>query len=148
DEDARYRASHRFTADREFWADRLAGLPEVAMLAEDSPGGSADAFLRHTGHLPAGAWKALRDNADALGGQWPVLVLAATAIALHADSGSRDVVPGLTVPAKRSWHALGMTANVVPLRLTVDPAMSVSALVRAVRAETSTVLRHQRYRPA
>ncbi|MFI9508192.1 amino acid adenylation domain-containing protein [Nocardia sp. NPDC052566] len=147
DEDVRYRSAHRFTADRDFWAGRLAGLPDAAMLAEDGAGG-ADEFVRHSGHLDPDTWKALRHRADAYGVRWPVLVLAATAIALQADNGGRVVVPGLTVPAKRSWHALGMTANVVPLRLTVDPAAPLSALVDAVGAESMTVLRHQRYRLA
>uniref|UniRef100_UPI0024583697 non-ribosomal peptide synthetase n=1 Tax=Nocardia wallacei TaxID=480035 RepID=UPI0024583697 len=148
DQDVRYRDSHRFTADREFWAARLAGLPEAPVLAEDAVQGSADEFLRHTGTLDADTWRALRDRADDYGVRWPVLVLTATVLALHADTGSRVVVPGLTVPAKRSWHALGMTANVVPLRVAVDPRAPLSALVAAVGAESSAVLRHQHYRQA
>ncbi|WP_280378793.1 non-ribosomal peptide synthetase, partial [Nocardia wallacei] len=148
EQDVRYRGSHRFDADREFWAGRLAGLPETAVLAEDAVQGSADEFVRHTGTLDAGTWRALRDRADAYGVRWPVLVLTATVLALHADTGARVVVPGLTVPAKRSWHALGMTANVVPLRVAVDPGAPLSALVAAVGAESSAVLRHQHYRQA
>ncbi|MBF6175770.1 non-ribosomal peptide synthetase [Nocardia blacklockiae] len=148
DQDVRYRASHRYHSDREFWAGRLAGLGEAPVLAEDATQGGADEFLRHTGTLDAGTWQALRRRADEYGVRWPVLVLTATALALHADTGSRVVVPGLTVPAKRSWHALGMTANVVPLRVAVDPRAPLSDLVAAVSAESSAVLRHQHYRHA
>ncbi len=147
-EDNRYRESERFRADREFWSGRLADMPEAPMFAEGPVHPGPTTYLRHTGNLAVSAWRELRERGERWGAGWPALVLSAAAALLHADTGARTVGLGLTVPAKRSRTALGMTANVVPLRLDVDPADTVLALARAVRAESLTVLRHQRYRLA
>lgn len=147
-EDNRYRESERFRTDREFWSDRLAGMPEAPMFAEGPVRPGPPAYLRRTGDLTAAAWRDLRERGERWEAGWPALVLSVAAALLHADTGVRTVGLGLTVPAKRSRTALGMTANVVPLRLDVDPAETVAALARAVRAESLIVLRHQRYRLA
>ncbi|MBF6177814.1 non-ribosomal peptide synthetase [Nocardia otitidiscaviarum] len=146
-EDERFRASTRFTADREFWADRLAtDEPYDAPQFGGSPPITDGArFLRRAGVLGEAEWKALRARAESSGTPWPVWAFAAIALLLHADSGVRTVTLGLAVPAKRSRHALGMTANVLPLRITVDPAATVGDLLAAVRAESLIILRHQRF---
>ncbi|WP_306359969.1 non-ribosomal peptide synthetase [Nocardia sp. CC227C] len=146
-EDERFRASARFAADREFWAHRLAteqpyDAPQFAGAPTTADG---NRFLRRAGVLGEADWKALRARAEASGTPWPVWAFAASAILLHADSGVRTVTLGLAVPAKRSRHALGMTANVLPLRITVDPAATVGELLAAVRAESLVILRHQRF---
>ncbi|WP_083914060.1 non-ribosomal peptide synthetase [Nocardia concava] len=146
-EDERYRTSTRYAADREFWARRLAtGTPyEPPQFAAAPAVAAGDRFLRRAGALAEAEWKTLRARADATGTPWPVWTLAAIALLLHADSGTRTVTIGLAVPAKRSRHALGMTANILPLRITVDPAATVGDLLAAVRAESLIILRHQRF---
>ncbi|MFI6871630.1 amino acid adenylation domain-containing protein [Nocardia sp. NPDC050406] len=146
-EDERFRASERFAADRTFWAERLTtDTPyEPPRFAGAPVATDGNRFLRHTGMLGDAEWKAVRDRADTSGIAWPVWVFAAIALLLHADSGSRTITLGLAVPAKRSRNALGVTANVVPLRITVEPAATVGELLRAVRAESLIVLRHQRF---
>lgn len=147
-QDNHYRESERFAADRKFWSDRLADMPEAPMFAEGPGRSGPTAYLRHTGDLAASDWRDLRELGERWEVGWPALVLSAAAILLHADTGARTVALGLAVPAKRSRTALGMTANVVPLRLDVDPADTVAALARAARAESLSALRHQRYRLA
>ncbi|WP_280386789.1 non-ribosomal peptide synthetase [Nocardia wallacei] len=149
-EDIRYRSSTRFADDREFWSERLAvaGPVDAPLFAGIAAATGEPRFLRQAGVLGESAWRAVRARAEASGTAWPVWVFAAIAVLLHADSGARTVTLGLAVPAKRSRTALGVTANIVPLRIAVDPAASVGELVRAVRAESLIVLRHQRYQQA
>ncbi|GAB2687148.1 amino acid adenylation domain-containing protein [Nocardia thraciensis] len=149
-EDVRYRTSARFADDRQFWSERLAvpGPADAPLFAGVATATGAPRFLRQAGVLSEPAWQAVRARAEASATAWPVWVFAAIAILLHADSGARTVTLGLAVPAKRSRTALGVTANIVPLRIAVDPAASIGDLVRAVRAESLIVLRHQRYQQA
>ncbi|MFI1919863.1 amino acid adenylation domain-containing protein [Nocardia sp. NPDC020380] len=145
--DERFRNSARFAGDREFWAQRLAiGGPYTPPQFAAAPAVTdGNRFLRQAGVLAEADWKALRARAEATGTAWPVWTLAAIALLLHADSGTRTVTLGLAVPAKRSRHALGMTANVLPLRITVDPAATIADLLAAVRAESLIILRHQHF---
>ncbi|WP_433685355.1 amino acid adenylation domain-containing protein [Nocardia sp. CA-119907] len=149
-EDIRYRASARFVDDRRFWAQRLAvpGPDDAPLFAGIPATVDGPRYIRHVGALDAPAWSALRARADVSGTAWPAWVFAAIALLLHADSGARMVTLGLAVPAKRSRTALGVTANIVPLRIPVDPSTSVGELVGAVRAESLIILRHQRYQQA
>ncbi|WP_280233192.1 non-ribosomal peptide synthetase [Nocardia cyriacigeorgica] len=146
DGDLRYRASRRFTDDRAFWADRLAGAGDAPTFAQAPIPPHRPAPIRHSGALSAERRRSFRDGADRYGVGWPALLAATTAALLHADTGARSVVLGLTVPAKRSWHALGMTSNIVPLRIPIDPAAPLAELATTVQAEFRTVLRHQHYR--
>ncbi|WP_067547954.1 non-ribosomal peptide synthetase [Nocardia crassostreae] len=146
-EDERFRASPRYADDRQFWAQRLASraAQEPPQFAGAPAAADCNRFLRHADLLGETEWKALRARAETCAIAWPAWVFAAIALLLHADSGARTVTLGVAVPAKRSRTALGMTANIIPLRLTVDPAATVGDLLRAVRAESLIILRHQRY---
>lgn len=146
EQDRRYRASRRFTDDRAFWSGRLAGLPDAPMFTHPPVAVGASGPIRHSGSPGDEEWREFRQAAARFGADWPALLAATTALLLHADSGARTVVLGLPVPAKRSWRALGMTSNVVGLRVEVDPGASIGALATATQAELRTVLRHQHYR--
>ncbi|MEU8898512.1 amino acid adenylation domain-containing protein [Nocardia sp. NPDC048505] len=146
DADLRYRASRRFTDDRAFWTERLAGLPEAPMFAHPPvPQGAAEP-IRHSGRPAPELWARFQRTATTFGVDWPGLLAAAVAVLLHADSGARTVVLGVSVPAKRSWRALGMTSNVVGLRMTVDPGGTLGSLARQAQSEFRKLLRHQHYR--
>ncbi|MGW0177972.1 amino acid adenylation domain-containing protein [Nocardia sp. NPDC003345] len=146
EQDRRYRASRRFTDDRAFWSGRLAGLPDAPMFTHQPATAGASGPIRHSGRPGAGTWREFQRAADRFGVDRSALLAATTALLLHADSGARTVVLGLPVPAKRSWRALGMTSNVVGLRVEVDPGASIGALAAATQAELRAVLRHQHYR--
>ncbi|MEV0245276.1 amino acid adenylation domain-containing protein [Nocardia sp. NPDC050712] len=144
--DQRYRDSRRFADDREFWAERLAGLPDAPMFNHPPVPPGATGPIRHTDRPDAASWARFQRTAADFDVDWTALLAATIAVVLHADTGARTVVLGVSVPAKRSWQALGMTSNVVGLRLTVDPAGSIGALARAAQAEFRKLLRHQHYR--
>ncbi|MET0236593.1 MAG: amino acid adenylation domain-containing protein, partial [Kibdelosporangium sp.] len=148
-EDIRYRESARWRGDGEFWSAKLSGVDDAPMFAGGPVPHGASGHIRHTGHLEAEQWDDVRAGAARLGVRWTALALASAAVLVHADSGSRDVVLGLSVPArtgKLTKGVQGMVSNVVPLRLTVDPAASVAELLRSVSVEIMGAVRHQRYR--
>ncbi|MFI8939578.1 amino acid adenylation domain-containing protein [Streptomyces syringium] len=148
DAEAAYRAAAERTTDRDWWLERLAGRPDFLSLATHAAA-ATDRSLRLTKVLPAEEFAGLRDGAGRLGHRWTRLLTAATAVYLHAVTGSRDVVLSLPVagrPAGLARTVPAMTANVLPLRLYVDPAAPLGALLDRVAGELRLVRRHQRYR--
>lgn len=148
DAEAAYREAAERTADRDRWLERLAGRPDFLSLGT-RPVPAADRSLRLTRVLPAEEFARLRAGAERLGHRWTRLLTAATAIYLHAVTGSRDVVLSLPVAGRLPELARAvpaMSANVLPLRLHADPAATVGALLDQVADELRLVRRHQRYR--
>ncbi|MFG7944647.1 amino acid adenylation domain-containing protein, partial [Streptomyces cacaoi] len=149
DLDASYRASDRFRQDADHWARELAGVDEAPQLATGPVPAGATGHIRRTAQLAPERRELLEAGAERLGQRWPALFAAALAVAVHADTGSRRTVLGLSVPARVgrvARDALGTWANIVPLRLDVDPAGGTGDLVHTAAARTLTALRHQRYR--
>ncbi|WP_234365834.1 amino acid adenylation domain-containing protein [Streptomyces albireticuli] len=146
--EAAYREAAERAADRDWWLERLAGRPDFLSLGTHAAAATSRS-LRLTRVLPAEEFTRLRDGARRLGHRWTRLLTAATAVHLHAVTGSRDVVLSLPVagrPAGLARTVPAMSANVLPLRLYVDPAASLGALLDQVAGELRLVSRHQRYR--
>ncbi|MEE2035518.1 condensation domain-containing protein [Rhodococcus chondri] len=146
-EDA-YRASARFESDRTYWAQRVAHLPEPARLTDRA--GPTRVPPRHVRHEMT---LELLGHVDAAAGRWNTtavpIVMAAFAAFLARMTGQLDIVLSLpvavrtTAVAKRSG---GTLANVVPIRVQVEPTAAAETLVRQIQAEITGALRHQRYR--
>ncbi|MEU9482464.1 amino acid adenylation domain-containing protein [Streptomyces decoyicus] len=143
-----YREAAERTADRDWWLERLAGRPDFLSLGTHAAAATGRS-LRLTRVLSTEEFARLRDGAQGLGHRWTRLLTAATAVYLHAVTGSRDVVLSLPVagrPAPLARTVPAMSANVLPLRLHVDPAAPLGALLDRVADELRLVRRHQRYR--
>jgi enterobactin synthetase component F len=143
-----YAASDRVVADRAFWVDRLAGLPEVASLS-DSTAPVAHHYRHLDGDLSAQASDGIRAAATAYGVSWAELGFAVTALYLHRMTGADDVVLGVPVAGRLGTVAVRVPSsvvNVVPLRVAVPPDLTLRGLVGAVQAELRRTRRHQRYR--
>ncbi|SER06640.1 non-ribosomal peptide synthetase [Actinokineospora terrae] len=132
-----YRASEKFAADRVWWAERVADLPEVV-----SPSNSTESVV---------GFRRVRGSADLqlepLHG--PALVTAAVGLVVHRATGADEVVLGLPMMGRLgsvSARIPTTTVNVVPLRVAVTPGTSVGDLLAAVRAELRAVSPHQTYR--
>ncbi|MFG2911916.1 amino acid adenylation domain-containing protein [Kitasatospora sp. NPDC048298] len=155
-EEAAYRESAEYEADRAHWSARMAdadtpatlpGTPEAATDNTSADSTPAET-IRLTADLPPGTRERLERAAGAVRATWAELLLAATAGYLHRLTGTQDVVLGLPLANRRGPAALRTpvaTANVLPLRLAVRPADSAEALLRAVVRELRAVRRHQRY---
>ncbi|MFJ1601186.1 amino acid adenylation domain-containing protein [Streptomyces sp. NPDC088261] len=148
DADADYRASEAFQRDREFWTERLADRPRPVGLSGREPSTTPHELTRHTLHIPPGAAAELRSSARRLGTSLSGLSLAASAAYLHRTTGQEDIILGVPVMGRATAlrDVPGMTANIVPVRLTVRPEATVGELVKQVSRGVRDALRHQRYR--
>ncbi|MEU0145352.1 amino acid adenylation domain-containing protein [Streptomyces sp. NPDC006288] len=147
-EDAAYRSSEAFAADRRHWAEAFADRPEVPRLAGRGALPSRT-FLRRTAHLGPEATESVRELADRLRATWPDVLIAAQALYTSRATGRRDVVLGLPMMGRVGSVSLrvpGMVMNVLPLRLDVPPEATFAELVRQVVLGIREVRRHQRFR--
>ncbi|MFF0609642.1 amino acid adenylation domain-containing protein [Nocardia tengchongensis] len=146
--DLAYRGSDRFAADREYWLEHLHGAADPVSLA----GRAADVDAhpaRVAGELTQATSELLESVAKAAASGVAPTLVAAFAAYLAAMTGTSEVMLSLPVSARTTAvlrHSGGMIANVVPLRLRLEPAMTVGALIRAAQGELTGALRRQRYR--
>ncbi|MEU2509984.1 amino acid adenylation domain-containing protein [Streptomyces sp. NPDC007863] len=148
DADLAHRASDRYAAERAWWRERLAGLPEPARLVERAPS-LTTRRLRRSVELSAEETGRLRRAADRAGSRASRVLIAAVAAYLHRVTGEQDLVLGLPIAARQDEAAAtvpGMVSNIVPLRLTVRPATTASALVAHVGEAVAETVAHGRYR--
>jgi len=148
DSDAAYRASEQFEQDRTFWIERLADRPEPVRLAGRSSGASPN-LVHRTACLSPSRMDALRALASRAGVRWSRVVIAATAVYVHRLTDIQDVIVGLPVTTRQDpvlKLVPGPVSNLLPLRLSVRPDMSLSELIEHVDAQIREVLAHQRYR--
>ncbi len=142
-----YRASERFTRDREYWAEQLVDRPDAVGLA-GRLAATSPTFLRQTGHVPAPVADRLRALARQARANLPALAMAALAIYVHRLTSADDLILGLPVTGRTGTVARsvpGMVASQLPLRVRVHPQMSLGELVRHAAERARGLLRHQRY---
>ncbi|WP_018546486.1 non-ribosomal peptide synthetase [Streptomyces sp. LaPpAH-108] len=147
-QDAGYRSSDAFEADRRHWSTAFSDRPEAPHLAGRGAL-PARTFLRRTAQLTPDTTEALRELGGRLRATWPDVIIAAQALYTSRATGRRDVVLGLPMMGRMGSVALrvpGMVMNVLPLRLTVTPEATFAELVRQVVLAVREVRRHQRYR--
>ena len=147
EEEAAYRSSARYPADRAYWTQRLADCPEPATLTHRTGPVSRDAY-RRTAWLGAEVEAGLRGVGRRCGYSWSRAFVAATAAYVHRVTGAPEVVFGLPVSVRKSADARavpGMAANIVALRIPVAGDMTLEALTALTAAEMEGALRHQRY---
>ncbi|MBY8883168.1 condensation domain-containing protein, partial [Actinacidiphila acidipaludis] len=147
-EDTAYRASDRFALDGAYWREHLADRPEPVSLSGTQP------FLprrltRRSARIGPETAKALRAAADEAGVPFPPVVTAVFAAYLQSLTGGTEAVVGLPVTTRLGRTARttpGMVSNMLPLRLSVRPGMSLRDLLVHVSGEMRRTMRHQRYR--
>ncbi|MGP3635801.1 amino acid adenylation domain-containing protein, partial [Streptomyces sp. 24-1644] len=170
-DEADYRGSDRYEADRAYWTGRFADLVADRAVETAGAGGEADArgeraLIRrrtdapapavldgpdvrlHAGEtLPVVVFDSLRRLASANRTTWSAVLVSAVAAYVGRVTGTQDVTVGLASNGRHGGlrHIVGMTANILPLRVTVTADMTVGTLVRAVTAEMRGALRHRRF---
>ncbi|WP_405021332.1 amino acid adenylation domain-containing protein [Kitasatospora sp. NBC_00070] len=159
-DEAEYRASDRYQADRAYWTERFAGRAGAGNGNEDGggfpllrrrtglpgPGGTATAL--HTGEtLPLAVFDGLRRLAKAGRTTWSAVLVAALAAYTGRVTGRREVCVGLASHGRPGGlrEAIGMTATVLPVPLALTPGLTVEELVRGVAGEMRAALRHRRF---
>ncbi len=150
-EDAAYRASAQLDEDRHYWRDALAARPEPGSLTLSSRlSTKSGSFLRATAYVPSSCEIELRALATHSRTTLARVMTAATAMFLHRLSGADDAVIGVPVAARsaRSRRIPGMVSNVLPLRLALQPGMSVAEVLDQTSRRLRSDLQHQRYQLA
>jgi amino acid adenylation domain-containing protein/non-ribosomal peptide synthase protein (TIGR01720 family) len=142
DDEAAYRESPAYQADRDHWLSRLADAPEPVRLL-DQPAAPARRLVQRQVVLDAAPLRAAAAREHTKPSR--LLVAAAFGYA-HRVSGERDLVLGLPVAGRALWDVPGMTSNILPVRVAVDPHAPVSALLASVAGEVAETVRHGRFR--
>ncbi len=147
EEDHLYQASPNAQRDLAFWQARLADAPSPITLAP--PAAIAHSVRRCAGGLSSNAFEKCRQVSDAAKLDWAAWMLASVAAWLYQRTGQTDITLGLPVMNRLGSVALSvpcMAMNIVPLRLTVEPARSIYALAQQAAAALRALRPHQRYR--
>jgi hypothetical protein len=147
-----YRNSAQYTEDRRYWLTRFADHPRTTTLA--GPALVADRGtlpdMRETRYAQPGQHARIETVAkDLFKSTVPQLVTALTAAYIHLQTGAHDVVLAVTAMARASSRERRTpceTANMLPLRLTVEPSNTLDELCRQANQEMTALRRHQRYR--
>ncbi|MGW1996354.1 amino acid adenylation domain-containing protein, partial [Embleya sp. NPDC001921] len=149
DADRAYRASAHFERDRRYWHDTLSGPAETSAPDTRYARSLPSAQTRHSDAVDPRDTTRLKAAAARLRTNLPGLVIAAAAAHQHRSTGARDVILGIPVLGRTGRRALaipGMTSNVMPLPLRLDPRTTVGELVAQTSTAVLSGLRHQRYR--
>ena len=150
-EDAAYRASEQFGKDREYWLDQLVSRPEPNSVSlSGRPPTRCDGFHRSTARLQQSTVGDLRAIARRAGTSFSRLIGAVVAIFQHRLTGEADLIFGLPVAGRDevSRRIPGMVSNVLPLRLSVHPSMTISEVIDQTTLRISQGLEHRRYQLA
>ncbi|QIQ01044.1 non-ribosomal peptide synthetase [Streptomyces liangshanensis] len=166
-----YRDSDQYDADRAYWtgkftdlaagdgtdtagtADATAGRDGTELIRRRTDAPTADELSGTPGGLhtretlPFAVFDDLRRLAAGHRTTWSAVFVSAVAAYVARVTGNHDVTVGLASNGRHGGlrHIVGMTSNVLPLRLTVTGDMTVGALVRTVAAEMRGALRHRRF---
>lgn len=146
--EADYRASERYSRDRDYWVARMAGRPQPVTLARRH-GPPTGGLLRATGFLSQAAVEQLREHARGLKVSLPQALIALVAAYYARMTGAEDLVFGLPVTARANGvmrRVPGMVANAVLIRLAMPLQMTVEELFVQVSRTVREALRHQQYR--
>jgi enterobactin synthetase component F len=145
-----YRNSRHFQKDREYWLQQLEQLPEAVTLSRSSHRyGLSNRLLRSTGHLSAGAAQRLTAIAKITGISVPQVLISIIAAYYQRVTRVSDLVFVMPVSGRLNSvlrRAVGVCANVVPIRLSFTREMTFPDLMGQVSKLTMQALRHQQYR--
>ncbi len=147
DADLAYQDSPHRLRDKAFWGRHFDSTPDLVSLSGKEPA-PARGFLRRTMTLPPETAKAVREAAAAAKVTLPTFFIAAMAAYTQRLSGIKDLLLTVPVAARagvRSRATPGMVANYLPLRMVVEPAMTISELLAQASRELAATLKHQRY---
>ena len=142
-------ASRAISSDEDFWREQLSGFISPGSFA----GGTSAAPRQGTSgreqdtRLSSDLTHALRRFSGDRGAGMGTVLQAAWALLLSIYSGQEDVIVGMTRTARRSGvegadRMVGLLLNTVPLRLRVEPGLSLSGFTDMVRRQSSAVSKH------
>jgi amino acid adenylation domain-containing protein len=142
-----YGNSPRFNRDRDYWRDSLRGH-SLAVTLSGKPPSWPGPTIESGGKISRTLVVELERLGAAHQASFPTVLYAMMAAYLSRMTGANDVILGMPVTGRTSGklrRVHGFLANVLPLRLIVDPRASIGALLQQAGVRTREALRHQRY---
>jgi hypothetical protein len=149
DAEASYRASASFARDRQFWLAALDGAPEAVSVSGHRVPPARRFPARDMRDLGPGGTARARSAAQRLNTSLAGVMVSATAAFVHQCTGAQDLLLGLPALGRAGRRLRGipaMTANVLPVRLTVTPVTTLGEVAAQATAAIRAGLAHQRYR--
>jgi amino acid adenylation domain-containing protein len=142
-----YGNSPRFKRDRDYWRDALRGYSPAVTLSGKPPAWPGPT-IESGGKISRSLVVELERLGAAHQASFPTVLYAMMAAYLSRMTGANDVILGMPVTGRTSGklrRVHGFLANVVPLRLIVDPHASIGSLLQQAGIRAREALRHQRY---
>ncbi|PPV05158.1 non-ribosomal peptide synthetase [Xanthomonas bromi] len=143
-----YRDSDRYQRDGAYWMQQLADLPTPATLARPGTYQMAGS-MRRTWEFSARQMLQLRAVGKRYAVSLPQMLIALVAAYYYRYTGADDLVFAMPVSGRinaRYRKTPGMVANVVYIRLKMEPQQPIHALFTQVSSVVKHALRHQQYR--
>ncbi len=143
DEDARYRASDRFTADQAFWRDYLADLPDPVRLHGERSSDRPD-LVRRSAVISRTELTEWEQVAESIGMSVNGLLSGAVAVFFNRMCGLREFVFCVAGANRSGATALspGLMSGVVPLRVAMPVDASFVEVATDVTEQSRTVVQH------
>lgn len=151
-EDAAYRASEQLAIDHRYWLERFADHPKTTTLTSQQlmPSRGYLPDLRQTTYISSTDTNSLYTaTKQTIKTTLAQLITAATAVYIHHMTGTQDVILSVVAMARMASgerRVPGMTANMLPFRMNVQPTMSLYELCQQAAKEMAFLRQHQRYR--
>lgn len=142
--DLQYRDSSRFATDKQFWQGYTLAAPHSLTRQEKLVPYSSMQISNHT--LKINEIAAIDRGAEKAGVHRAHILAAAVALCFHSITGQTLLNLSLPVTGTRERNSIGMTANVVPLILAINPESRLADFAQQVAAEIAKVVRRQLYR--
>ncbi|MFY2561289.1 amino acid adenylation domain-containing protein [Corallococcus terminator] len=131
----------------EWWRAHLAGAPALLELPTDRPRPVAQRYLGATRRftVPPALVTRLKQRARDAEATLFMTLLTAFGVLLSRYSGQRDVVVGAPIANRppRTEALIGLFANTLPLRVSLEGDPTFAALLRDVRRDTLAAYAHQ-----
>jgi enterobactin synthetase component F len=144
---AEYRASPRRETDRRYWLDALAGIENVASLAEGTAL-TSHSYLRAEAGVGAAGATALQSVAAAAKAPWPDVLVALAGAYTARHTGEAEVVVGVATMNRLGTPAArvpAMVMNILPLRIAIDEDEPLPAFATRVAKSLRDARRRGRY---
>ncbi|APP83277.1 non-ribosomal peptide synthetase [Xanthomonas hortorum pv. vitians] len=143
-----YLDSDRLQRDRAYWMQQLADLPPPTTLSRLGSHPSTG-LLRSTGYFSPQQVVRLHALGKQYGASLPQMLISLIAAYYYRCTGAEDLVLAMPVTGRinaRYRKTAGMVANLISLRLKMDPQQPLHTLFTQVSSVVRHALRHQQYR--
>ncbi|MFY9137450.1 amino acid adenylation domain-containing protein [Zwartia sp.] len=147
-QDIAYKTSSAWNEDKSFWQEKLAGVPSPATLCP-KPFKRLDLSrpLSVAMDMPRALYTEITQWGVSAGRSAYASFATAVVIYLSKMTGSTDVCVGTPTAgrSKSTRTLIGMLANAVPLRVSVESSETVTDLIKHIARETRLGLRHNKF---